>query len=267
MANLQQSLPDARGLSEAQEAALGALREGNSFMAAARKAGIGRATLYRWVQSHPHFRAAYNLWQREMAESARARLLKMADKAVEVVEGSLARGDEKVALKMLRSLGILRRQRRGSVNPAVLDLRMRVMQHREEQRVTKGMIDHLLDKAGASPAYREQIARGEGTAELLKHLDTPSHPDGLDADETLDETDPPQSDSAPARDGAAEGDPDACNDQPPQDMRKTAPPTGPRLVDETVEVDSEPVSHPNDREDESQVVKGWRVGEQLNGTQ
>lgn len=143
MANLQHRLPESEALSEAQEVALGALRDGNSFMSAAKQAGVARATLYRWVQSHPHFRAAYNQWQREMAESARARLLKLADRAVEVVEESLSRGDEKVAIKMLRSLGLLRRKRIGSVNPAVLDLRMRVQQHREEQRVTKGKVPRI----------------------------------------------------------------------------------------------------------------------------
>lgn len=130
------------------------------------------------------------------------------------------------------------------------------------------MIDHFLEKAGASPAYREQIARGEGTAELLKHLETPSNQDGLGADdETLDETDPPESASAPARNDAPEGQSDACNAEPPQEMRKTAPPTGPRLVDETMEGDPGPVSHANGRENDSQVLKGWRVGERLNGTQ
>ena len=59
----------AQELSHKQRAALESLRAGSGFPQAAEQAGVGRATVYRWVQSDPHFRAAYNAWQQELVES------------------------------------------------------------------------------------------------------------------------------------------------------------------------------------------------------
>lgn len=70
---------EAEGLGQTQEAALAALRAGSTFRNAAEVAGVGRCTIYRWMQSDPHFRAAYNVWKLEQRESARGRLLKLAD--------------------------------------------------------------------------------------------------------------------------------------------------------------------------------------------
>jgi transposase len=46
------------GLGQTQQTALAALKGGKSFPQAAEVAGVSRATVYRWVQSDPHFRAA-----------------------------------------------------------------------------------------------------------------------------------------------------------------------------------------------------------------
>ena len=59
----------ADGLGQTQQTALAALKGGKSFPQAAEVAGVNRATVYRWVQADPHFRAAYNQWQQEQAES------------------------------------------------------------------------------------------------------------------------------------------------------------------------------------------------------
>ena len=89
----------AGGLSQSQEMALAALRGGQTFVRAAEEAGVTRMTLYRWLRGNAHFRAAFNAWQEEAVESARARLIKLADQAVDVVEEALGRSDEKVALE------------------------------------------------------------------------------------------------------------------------------------------------------------------------
>src|SRR6185312_3679193 len=80
-------------LSDKQRAAFESLRGGSSFAIAAERAGVGRVTVYRWVKADPNFRAAYNAWRQEMAESAQTRLLKLADKAVDCVEEALKCND------------------------------------------------------------------------------------------------------------------------------------------------------------------------------
>lgn len=258
----------ALALSEPQETALASLREGSSFMAAAREAGIGRATLYRWLQTHPQFRAAYNLWQREVAESARARLLKLTDKAVEVVERALERNDEKVALKMLRGTGVLRRRRVGSIDSEVLDLQMQLAKRRQTKKAAAGMLHELLGKAGYSPRQRQRIIDGQDTTELRKALDNQiARATQNVASETLCETDagvagidPTQAVADSTRDAAA-------NNLPPQEIRENSQPSGLHLVDETLEVEPAGVSHDSREDEQAQVLQGWRIGERLYGTQ
>ena len=100
-------------LPAAQHAALSAIVSGDSFRRAAESAGVSRATVYRWLQSDPLFRAAYNAWQKEIRESSHARLLKMSEQAVNVVEKALERNDEKVAVTMLKEMGVMRRSAPG----------------------------------------------------------------------------------------------------------------------------------------------------------
>jgi transposase-like protein len=157
------------GLSGAQETALAALKGGGTFAKAAEEAGVNRTTLYRWVHGDPHFRAAYNVWQREAAESARARLVKLADVAVDVVEKALRRGDEKVALKVLRGMGALRKRRSGSTRPEVLDLQIQLRDKRELGNAERGMLHHLMKKMGMPARQRKHvIAGGRGTSAFLE---------------------------------------------------------------------------------------------------
>src|SRR6185437_7546952 len=97
MSNVAGSEVQVVGMNTAQETALAALRSGSSFPQAAEQAGVNRATVYRWVQRDAAFRAAYNAWQHELVESAHARLLKLSERAVEVLEHALKHGDKDVA--------------------------------------------------------------------------------------------------------------------------------------------------------------------------
>lgn len=156
------------GLTGAQETALAALRAGGTFVRAAEEAGVSRVTVYRWVRDDPHFQAAYNAWQQEAAESARARLVKLADKAVDVVERALGRNDEKVALKVLRGVGVLRKGRKESTNAEVLGLKIKVRDGRELQRAERGMLHHLMKKMGMPARERKRVlAGGRGASEFL----------------------------------------------------------------------------------------------------
>jgi len=160
-------------LGQKQETALAALRGGSSFPQAAEAAGVGRATVYRWMQSDPQFRAAYNAWQQEQAESARARLLKLADQAVDVVEKALARGDQKIAVGVLKNIGAMRRPDRGATDPEVLALQMDLQREREKYKASEGMVQHLLTTAGLTPAEQRQYIREQGMASLAKQSPSP----------------------------------------------------------------------------------------------
>lgn len=160
-------------LGQKQETALAALRGGSSFPQAAEAAGVGRATVYRWMQSDPHFRAAYNAWQQEQAESARARLLKLADQAVDVVEKALARGDQKIAVGVLKNIGAMRRPERGATDPEVLKLQMDLQRERDKYKACEGMVQHLLTQAGLTPAQQRQYIREQGMSTLAKQLPSP----------------------------------------------------------------------------------------------
>jgi hypothetical protein len=223
------------------------------------------------VQANPQFRAAYNLWQREAAESARARLLRMTDKAVDVVEQALERGDEKVAVNILRATGVLRRQRVGSIDAQVLELQMQLRQRREQQKAEKGMMRHLLEKAGASCRQSRRVVEGRATQEFMESLraQVAAREESEDETfgETLDETHPPKPASA-GSDGESEGVArDESNNLPEQEMRPNDVPSGPRLVRETAEAPQEGVSHEPGGNGDSQVLHGWRVGMELNGVQ
>jgi hypothetical protein len=95
------------GLSTPQQLALSALAEGKTYTDAAETAGIGRTTLWRWIRADPKFAAAYEAWQQELRESARARLLKATDMAADVVTQAIAGGDARIALRMLQEAGVL----------------------------------------------------------------------------------------------------------------------------------------------------------------
>ena len=147
-----------------------ALRGGSTFRQAAEAAGVNRATLYRWVQSDPKFRAAYNAWQQELVESSRARLLTFVEQAVEVVGKAIIRDDRKVAMGMLRQLGIMRAPNRKPTDPETLAIQMDLDHRREHYRLSEQMARHLLGKMGMTPAEKRQYIRDNGVEGLQEEL-------------------------------------------------------------------------------------------------
>jgi transposase len=154
-----------------QREALAAIKSGLSFPKAAEAAGVGRTTIYRWVQSDPRFRAAYNAWQQETRESAHARLLKLTEKAVEVVEAALRRSDAKTAVALLKQLGVLRSRKAGATEPKVLQVQMLLEQSRSEYRADKAMAKHLLGKMGLTPKQQRRYLQDNGTQVSLPEPD------------------------------------------------------------------------------------------------
>src|SRR5215204_779002 len=74
----------AEELSPQQEGAITALLSEPGLTIAAKAAGVGKATLWRWMQQ-PAFREAYRRARREAVEQARARLQQASGEAVEVL--------------------------------------------------------------------------------------------------------------------------------------------------------------------------------------
>jgi DNA-binding MurR/RpiR family transcriptional regulator len=71
-------------LSPQQEGAIVALLSDPGLTGAAKAAGVGKATLWRWMQK-PAFREAYRRARREAVEQARARLQQASGEAVETL--------------------------------------------------------------------------------------------------------------------------------------------------------------------------------------
>ena len=85
-------------LTSRQEAVIAALLTEPTQAAAAKKAGIGQTTLYRWMKL-PDFRAAYDEARRELVKSAQRRLQAGAVQAVETllhVAGKAERDSDRV---------------------------------------------------------------------------------------------------------------------------------------------------------------------------
>jgi hypothetical protein len=71
-------------LSPQQEGAITALLSEPGLTSAAKAVGVGKATLWRWMQQ-PTFREAYRRARREAVEQARARLQQASGEAVEAL--------------------------------------------------------------------------------------------------------------------------------------------------------------------------------------
>jgi hypothetical protein len=91
-------------LTRKQEAVIGALLTEPSHAAAAAKAGVGEATLHRWLRL-PEFQAHYRQARRRVVEAAVGRLQQGAYRAVEALERNLACGQP--AGEIRAALGIL----------------------------------------------------------------------------------------------------------------------------------------------------------------
>lgn len=101
-------MPQNATLSPVQEAALAALLGGKTITEAAAGVGIDRATLHRWLRDDFEFQARFNAGRRELRDAMQGRLYRLAERAADVVEASLERGDDpKTALVLLRGLGLL----------------------------------------------------------------------------------------------------------------------------------------------------------------
>ena len=66
---------------------------GKSVAETARLAGVGRATVFRWLKNDSVFRAALNQWHDQIESGCQSRLLSLTDKAADAIEKALDAGD------------------------------------------------------------------------------------------------------------------------------------------------------------------------------
>jgi len=107
-----------------QRAALTAIIEGRTVTAAAREARVHRATVHRWLQKNPVFRAAYNAWEHESKTNTTSRLLAIVTKALDAVTWSIDEGDGRLAYTLLKDLGLLTQIQAGLTDPKLLRRKM-----------------------------------------------------------------------------------------------------------------------------------------------
>ena len=119
-------------LSLTQCRALESLMSGHSMSAAAKGAGVARATLYRWMNEDPQFRAAHNSWQKDTISAVRSSILALTEPALRAVAAQLEAGDGKMGLALLKSLGMLAPPSPGSTEVADVRKEQQIEKKRKE---------------------------------------------------------------------------------------------------------------------------------------
>ena len=161
-AQLPQSPVEAmENLPARQNAALQEILSGKSVAEAAQLAGVGRSTLYRWMESDAQFRAAYNQWQAQVKFHTRARLAALSESAVAAVQKALEAGDAKLGYTILKSMGFMTEQEPGLSDPSQvarrmeLDARRHEVVLRQDQDTVEDQEDSLLPRTPEEWAERE----------------------------------------------------------------------------------------------------------------
>ena len=119
-------------LSIIQCRALEQLMTGQSMSAAARGAGVARATLYRWLNEDADFRAAHNAWQKDTMAAARSSILALTEPAIRAVAAALEAGDAKIGMTLLKSVGLLTPPAPGSTDAEDVKKEQQIEQKRKE---------------------------------------------------------------------------------------------------------------------------------------
>ncbi len=208
-----QTLPVTLGLSREQRVFLMSVAQGNNYTQSAHIAGVARSTFYHWQKYDHAFIAAMNAWRDDTVIAARNHLLSHVGKLVEVVLAAGTSGDVRIAMTVLKSLGVL------SESPAGATSHKLVRQEAEKQalkegaerardyteyhkalsefaRSPTGKITKKLDeetKQEASKAEKEEEAMLAADEALVKEIlaNMPEEPEDDEEDEYNDE-EPPQ---------------------------------------------------------------------------
>ncbi len=93
-------------LSVEQLNAIDILVQGRTDQETAETVGVARETVTRWRNDNPHFTAELNRQRRLIWGDSHDRLRALAGKAVDVLETSLDEGDSRVAVEVLKAIGL-----------------------------------------------------------------------------------------------------------------------------------------------------------------
>jgi len=132
-------------LSAGQVQTLTLLMEGEQIREAAKKAGVGKTTLYRWIKEDPQFRAAFNAWELEQLELDRITLRRCGKKVVAKIERMIDM-DEKLALAVARELGLFKPQKYRAINPLQARYEIALEQWEHEEMMERKANQHLDSK-------------------------------------------------------------------------------------------------------------------------
>jgi DNA-binding CsgD family transcriptional regulator len=129
-----------------QERALALMSNGKTAKEAAAGAGVSRATLYRWLRDDPAFVAAWNAWQRDQRQATRAQLLGMTGEAVDAVRAAVQKGDGRLALAMLKAMGLLTERSVGSEDVELVGRQLDLARREELLKVQKREFSVMIDE-------------------------------------------------------------------------------------------------------------------------
>ena len=93
-------------LSVEQLNAIDILVQGRTDKETAETIGVARETVTRWRNRNPHFTAELNRQRRLIWSDSHDRLRALASKAVDTLETSLDEGDSRVAVEVLKAIGL-----------------------------------------------------------------------------------------------------------------------------------------------------------------
>jgi len=94
------------GLSEVQVNVLRRVMAGADISHAAVWAGVNRGTVHRW-HKNPRFAAVLDAWKQRTREVTRNQLVALSERCVHVLSDALDRDDARVAMSLLKHLGML----------------------------------------------------------------------------------------------------------------------------------------------------------------
>ena len=98
--------PTGSRLSVEQLNAIDILVQGRTDQQTAETVGVARETVTRWRNDNPHFTAELNRQRRLIWSDSHDRLRALASKAVDTLEVALTEGDSKVAVEVLKAVGL-----------------------------------------------------------------------------------------------------------------------------------------------------------------
>ena len=99
-------MPEGSRLSIEQLNANDILVQGRTDQETAETVDVARETVTRWRNDNPHFTAELNRQRRLIWGDSHDRLRALAGKAVDVLETSLDEGDSRVAVEVLKAIGL-----------------------------------------------------------------------------------------------------------------------------------------------------------------